>query len=177
MEMPVEITAHNFELLDHMTKDIHERAKKLEKYYGKIERCHVVVEVPHAHKSRGHEYNFHIRLTLPGAEIVTDRQASEDFNVAARDAFHAARRQLEDYVRVRRGKIKQHESQPTGRIVRLLPEDGYGFIESDDGDEIYFHRNSVTNESFDELAIGTSVRFSAEQGTEGLQASTVTVIR
>lgn len=114
MEIPLEITAHNFDLLDHMKDDIRDRVRKLEQYYDKIERCHVVVEVPHAHKSHGHEYNFRIRLTVPGDELITDRQSNEDFNVAARDAFDAARRQLEDYVRVRRGQTKRHESRPSG---------------------------------------------------------------
>jgi cold shock CspA family protein len=49
-----------------------------------------------------------------------------------------------------------------GRIARLLPDRDCGFIASADGDEIYFHRNSVTNGGFDKLAIGDEVRFVAQ---------------
>jgi cold shock CspA family protein len=51
----------------------------------------------------------------------------------------------------------------------------YGFILSPDGNEIYFHRNSVTNGGFDKLAVGDEVRFVAKhsESAEGLQASTV----
>jgi outer membrane receptor protein involved in Fe transport len=50
---------------------------------------------------------------------------------------------------------------------------GFGFLETDDGREIYFHRHSVANGGFDRLHIGTTVRFVEEQGEKGPPASTV----
>jgi hypothetical protein len=44
-------------------------------------------------------FNIHIDLGVPGKEIVVDRQENEDAYVALRDAFDAAKRQLEDYAR------------------------------------------------------------------------------
>ncbi len=50
---------------------------------------------------------------MPGDEVVvgsSDRdQAHEDFAVALRDAFRAARRSLREHARRRRGEIKNHE--------------------------------------------------------------------
>src|SRR5437763_1887860 len=62
-----------------------------------------------------------------------------------------------------------------GRIARLLPAQNCGFILSPDGSEIYFHRNSVVNGAFEELAVGDEVRFVAQhsESAEGPQASTV----
>jgi cold shock CspA family protein len=51
--------------------------------------------------------------------------------------------------------------------------EGYGFLETVDGYEIYFHRNSVLDHAFDELSIGSQVSFVAEKGEKGPQASTV----
>ena len=115
-----------------------------------------------------------------GSEIVVGRDpeahhAHEDVYVAIRDAFDATRRLLEDHVRRGRGEVKLHGVPDHGRIARLLPDRDCGFIASADGDEIYFHRNSVTNGAFDKLAVGDEVRFVAQhsESAEGPQASTV----
>ena len=75
----------------------------------------------------------------------------------------------------RRGDVKMHAVPDHGRIARLLPEQNCGFILSADGNEIYFHRNSVTNGGFEKLAVGDEVRFVAQdsESAEGPQASTV----
>jgi cold shock CspA family protein len=117
-----------------------------------------------------------IRLTLPGKELAVEHQAQEDLSVAIREAFDAARRQLQDYVRELRGAVKTHEAMAVGRIIRLEPSLDYGFLETPDGREIYFHRNSVVGSDFDKLAMGVGVRFSEEEGDRGPQASSVIVM-
>jgi cold shock CspA family protein len=102
-----------------------------------------------------------------------ERHAHEDPYVAVRDAFDAARRQVEDYVRKRRGETKSHDTPAHGEISRLLAERDCGFIRSADGREIYFHRNSVLHDGFDRLDVGSEVRYTEEAGEEGPQASTV----
>jgi cold shock CspA family protein len=54
--------------------------------------------------------------------------------------------------------------------------EGYGFIETTDGGEVYFDKNSVVDADFDKLEAGQEVRFSEEMGNKGPQASTVHVI-
>jgi cold shock CspA family protein len=78
-------------------------------------------------------------------------------------------------VRRRRGDVKYHESEPHGRITQLFPSEDYGLIQTADGREIYFHRNSVLNADFDKLEEGAQVHFSEEMGEKGPQASTVHV--
>ena len=63
------------------------------------------------------------------------------------------------------------------RVARLFPEKGYGFLETPDDREIYFHRNSVLDSAFDQLKPGTPVRFAEEQGDEGPQATTVSMTK
>jgi cold shock CspA family protein len=101
----------------------------------------------------------------------------KDIYVVIRDAFKEARRQLQDYVRRARGQTKIHEPMPAGRVSKLFPDEDYGFLETADEREIYFHRNSVLNRAFDRLKIGSSVSFTEEIGEKGAQASTVRPLR
>ena len=50
---------------------------------------------------------------------------------------------------------------------------GFGFLKTSDGREVYFHRNSVLNDAFPRLKVGTRVTFAEEEGDKGPQASTV----
>ena len=181
MKIPLQVTFRHMEPSDALDADIREHAENLDKYADKIMSCRVVVEAPHQHKHQGQLYQVSINITVPGHEINVTRgrdlhHAHEDPYVAVRDAFNAAQRQLQDLVRVRRGDVKLHETAPHGRVTSLSPEEHFGKIETPDGREIYFHRNSVLDEEFDGLEIGTEVRFHEEQGEQGPQASTVQVI-
>ena len=180
MQLPLQITFRHMESSDAVTARIRERAGELERFFDRIISCRVVVECRHPRRQQGNLFRFRIDLKVPGREITVGRdpaahKAHEDVYVAIRDAFDTTRRLLEDYVREARGDVKLHAVPDHGRIARLLPEQSCGFILSADGNEIYFHRNSVMNGGFDKLAVGDEVRFVAQHGesAEGAQASTV----
>ena len=158
-----------------------------------------MVEVPHKRHERGNRYHVRITAHVPGDEIVVSHQPSlhgderhlranehhkatelkpvdRDLYTAIHEAFDLARRQLQDHVRRTRGKVKTHESPPHGRVVRLMKADGYGFIATDDGQEIYFHRNALVGTEFDHLDVGSQVSFAEEAGEKGPQASTVRML-
>ncbi|MGC2199561.1 MAG: HPF/RaiA family ribosome-associated protein [Stellaceae bacterium] len=180
MQQPLQITFRHMETSDALAARIRQRAEELEHFFDGIISCRVVVECRHPRQQQGNLFRVHVDLKVPGREIVVGRDpeahhAHADAHVAVRDAFDAARRLLEDYVRDRRGAVKLHAVPDHGRVARLLPAQNCGFILSADGNEIYFHRNSVANGGFDKLAIGDEVRFVAQhsESTEGPQASTV----
>ena len=107
--------------------------------------------------------------------LSTARPAAPKANTGSElDAFKAARRQLQDAVRKQQGHVKVHESPPHGRILALQFD--HGFIASADDREIYFHRNSVADDKFDELEVGQKVRFSEAVGDKGPQATLVRAI-
>jgi len=181
MLKPLQITFRHMDPSESVASKIRERAEKLEKFYDQIMRCHVVVEAPHKHQHKGGLYWVHLDITVPDGELVVNRNPSqrsshEDLYVAIRDTFDAARRLLEDRARRQRQKVKTHEVPPHGKVSELSPEMDYGRISTPEGRSIYFHRNSVLNADFDELKLGTEVRFAEEPGDEGPQASTVRVI-
>jgi cold shock CspA family protein len=96
--------------------------------------------------------------------------------VAIREAFHAARRRLEDHARRKRVDVKTHEPMPQARVTKLFPAESYGYIETPDGREVCFHSNSVLKDRFKSLKIGSKVGFTEEAGEKGPQASTVRLI-
>ncbi|MBM4053476.1 MAG: HPF/RaiA family ribosome-associated protein [Planctomycetes bacterium] len=175
MNFLLEIAARDFDLTDANKADIDKYAEKLDTAYDRIIRCRVVVEALRHREHRGLLYNVKIVVTIPGTELVIKRKPNEDFHMAVKDSFNAMRRKLEDFVAQRRGKVKHHEEVPLARISNLFTEEGYGFITSSDGREIYFHRNSVLNHDFTRLEKGMEVRFVEEEGDKGPQASSVTV--
>ena len=176
MQRPLQITSRDFELTPAIEADIRERAEKLETYFDRITGCHVIIEAPVGHHRKGGPFSVRIDLKLPRAELTVTRQNAEDLAVAIRDAFDAIRRRLEDHVREMRGAVKAHEGFATARVAKLFANEGYGFLETPDGREIYFHRNSVLDGHFDDLAPGTEVRFVEEAGEKGPQASTVAIV-
>jgi ribosome-associated translation inhibitor RaiA/cold shock CspA family protein len=181
MAIPLEIVFHHVDRSAAVEDAVRERATKLEQIAPNITSCRVTVEAPHKNHQQGNLYTVRIDLRYPGGETLASRapnarRAHEDVYVAVRDAFNAARRQLQDRMRVRRGDVKPHEAPPHGRIASLDPARDCGRIATPDGREVYFHRNSLLNASFDRLALGAEVRFSEEPGEQGPQASSVHVI-
>lgn len=124
MQIPLEIDYRNLEPTPALAAVIRKKTAKLEQFYDRITGCHVTLEAPHRHHHQGKQFQVHIRLTLPGKVLAVSHasgnQAHEDAYVAIRDAFAAAQRQLEDYVRIRRGVTKTHP------IVRRRKKTGQG---------------------------------------------------
>ena len=169
------IAVRNTDLSPEAEADVRERIAGLGRYYGRMTRCFVTIDVPQRRrKSDTLQYRVRLDIALPGGEIVINRQPREQLQTAVQDAFHAARRRLQDYARRQDGAVKAHEPQPIGRVSQYYPLGGYGFIEAPDGREIYFDQNSVLDGGFGQLDVGTEVHFSEEAGDKGPQATTVT---
>jgi ribosomal subunit interface protein len=183
MQIPVQVTFRDMDPSKAVEANVREKAGKLERHFERVISCRVVVEAPHRRQTKGKLYNVRIDIGVPGKEILVNHagpnnHAHEDVYVAIRDAFNAAARQLEDHARKIRGEVKTHEAPPHGRVVRLFPYKGYGFIEMSDGREIYFHENSVVNGNFAQLEVDHEVRVVVvyDESAQGPQATTVSPI-
>lgn len=176
MEVPLRIAARNFELGEASRALIREQVGKLEQFCGEIIACRVTAEVPQRYPAgEPVEYGVRVDLVVPGEELVVTRQVDRELETAIQNAFDAAGRRLEDYVRRRRGDVKRHEEAPRGVVTRIFADEGYGFLQTAEGREIYFHRNAVLHGRFDALRVGSEVRFHEEEGVEGPQASTIVI--
>jgi cold shock CspA family protein len=177
-QVPLQISFRDIDPSDFIESRIAEKAAVLERFSDDIISCRVVVEAPHRHGHKGTLYNIRVNVHVPGDQIVVDHEhrqdhAHEDVYVAIRDAFEAAVRRLEDYERKRRGQVKTHEAPTHGKVLRTF--DAYGFVQTSDGREIYFHKNSVAEGDFADLKEGDEVRLviAYDESPEGPQASTV----
>lgn len=200
MILPLQVTFRNIAHSAAVEEWIREEAAKLDEFYSHIMGCRVVVELPNRRHEWGSRYHIRIDLTVPGGELVVKREPTlhssfqrthtkevvkhlevhvphRELRQAIDDAFKAMGRRLQDYARRQRGDVKTHEPAPRARVSKLLPADGYGFLETPGGREIYFHENSVVNAGFRHLKIGATVTFVEEEGDKGPQASTVKPFR
>ncbi len=63
----------------------------------------------------------------------------------------------------------------TGKVKKLIRDRGFGFITTQDGAEVFFHRNAVQGAAFDSLTEGQAVTFDTEQGEKGPRAANVRI--
>ncbi len=173
MKLTPQITFKDIPRSDAVEAAILEKVSKLDRYSDRIMGCRIALEAVQQRQHQGKLFTVRIDITVPGGEIVIKRERNEDIYVVIRDAFDAAKRKLDGHTERRRGDVKMHEAPPQGRVVKLFPDEDYGFIETADGREIYFHRNSVIDPVFDKLKEGTEVVFIEEQGKKGPQAMRV----
>lgn len=181
MKLPIQVAFHNVPRDPGVEEVIRANAEWLDNYYDRIMSCRIVVDRPHLHHHDGNLYQVRIDLKVPGRELVVKREPSQhvdykDLNIMIRDAFDEVRRLLEDHVRRQRGDVKARESLMHARVAKVFPQNGYGFLETPEGREIYFHENSIRHARLADLSVGTEVRFVEELGNEGPQASTVTPV-
>ncbi len=177
MQLPLQIVFRDLAHSDAIESAIRDKAGKLEHFFDRIMGTRVTVGIIQKHRHQGKLFNIRVDLTVPGSEIVINRDSAEDVYVAIRDAFDHAKRKLEDYARRQRGDVKSHEAESRGRIVRLFAEEGYGFIENEEGTELYFHTYNVVHPEFADLRVGDQVAFLEEAGGEGPQANRVSLRR
>ena len=171
----------NLDRSEAVEADVRRHAEKLSEFCDRIQSCQVVIDRPHVRHRQGKHYRVRIDLTLPGHELVVNRAPAEahqheDVHVAVRDAFDALRRQVEDAVRKDRHLVKQHTGPVYGHVNQLFPLEDYGFLLAGDGREVYFHRNSVLDDDWDRLDLGSEVRFTEEEGDRGPQAANVRAV-
>jgi len=176
MKLPLEISARDVRISDENEELIRDKASKLDRFYDRIIGCRVKVDMPHRSQRSGMMYNVRIDLTLPGGELVIKREPDEDLRAAIVNSFEAAQRRIKEYAEKQRGEVKTHFDKPMARVARIFPEEGYGFLVTHEGREVYFHKNAVLDGKFAALTAGIEVTFIEKTGDKGAQASSVSVV-
>ena len=183
MDTPLQIAFKDMDRSDFLDALIRERARRLETFHGHIVGCRVVVETPfRSAEGAKPPLGIAVEVTVPGAKMLIAKEhqqrhdAKADHAAVVNRAFEHIERQLEEHKDIRRGDVKSSEAiGQTGRVVRLFPEQNYGFIEVAGSPDLYFTRNAVQGTGYDELAVGAMVRvtIATTEGPMGPQASSV----
>jgi ribosome-associated translation inhibitor RaiA/cold shock CspA family protein len=175
MEEPLEIVFHNLEPSAALEADIRERFAKLEKRYDRLVACRISVEALHKQHRTGNVYEVHIDMLVPGGELVVskephkakERYANPDVYTSVRDAFKAAERQLKRFKRQLREDLQPGEPLFQGQVAEVHPEEDWGYLLTKEGALLYFHRNAVLDDSFDDLERGDVVHYIEAMGETG----------
>lgn len=173
MKIPLDISARDVRVNEETEELIREKASKLDKIYDQIIGCRIRIDKPHRSQRSGMAYNVRIDITVPGAELIVKREPDLDLRVAIVNSFETAQRQLKEFSERQKGEVKTHFEKPVARVVRIFLEEGYGFIATHEGREIYFHENAVLDGKFEALNVGSAVTFIEEPGDKGAQAVSV----
>ena len=143
MQVEPRITFRGVRASEGLSAEVLSRLEKLERYAPRLVGARVTVEFVGRHHRAGNRYRVTVALDMPGETIVVRQgpslraaaRAAEDevshkqdevdpghrfAKVAVREAFEAARRQLQDYVRRQRGAVKAHAPKPTPAAARGL---------------------------------------------------------
>lgn len=182
MQTQPKVVWRGIEPTETLSQRIDEELVELHRAYPRITACRVAIESPHRHHRHGGHYQVKIEVTVPGKQLTVTRDPAahknfEDAHAAVNEAFATMHRQLSDYLQLVRGEVKRHvPAAQEGEVLRVMPEEDCGFIATRDGSEVYFHKNSVLNGGWQRIAAGDRVRFHAEQGDKGPQASTVHLV-
>lgn len=180
MQTPIELAFKHVEPTDEIKALIFEKASHLETFFDGITSCHVYVRAPHQSQRKGNLYEVTIEVRVPGDELVVrqdqnDVAEHEHLRVVIRDAFAAMAIELKRWKSQIRGDVKSHDGMLQGKVVEIRHDEDFGQIVTTDNRLIYFHRNSVTDGSFDELRPRDTVELvvQTDESEIGPQASSV----
>jgi len=183
MERALQIAFKNVETSASLETLIRERVERLQRFHPHITGARVVVEVPHR-SAEGNKppLGIAVEIDVPGRNTVVAKGQQErremkgDSTAVVNRVFEAAERQLEQIQSIRKGEVKQHGSVgDTGVVVRIFPDQNYGFIEVKDSPDLYFTSDVVTTGTFNSIKVGSIVHVTraAAEGPMGPQASSV----
>lgn len=184
MDRPLGIAFHNISSSESLEELIREKFARLEKRFPRLIGARVSVEALHRQHRRGNVYECHIVLSVPGKDLAVSRElnkakenyAHPDVRVSIREAFEAAERQLLDHKEQARADTGAPSgSALAGQVTLIEPGADHGFILTNTGTQLYFHRDSVTNADFAALQQGQMVHYVEEEGDAGPVATKIRV--
>jgi cold shock CspA family protein/ribosome-associated translation inhibitor RaiA len=169
LPLDIHVEGQHLELLPEWREKIEAELARLQKHYHDP-ILHARVELIGTAHHRLGAFEVHLVVSVAGDTITIIRQG--DFVPPLLvEAFDVLDRRLLQHSQVQQQELKTHEEFVRhGRVLRLFPEDDYGFIETDDGLEVYFHAHAVKKGKFAHLTPGTEVKFAQEAGEKGPQA-------
>lgn len=126
MQTPVEIAFRHYQPSDDVRTEIAAQARRLEQLNARITSCRVVITGPQNRRRNGDVFDVELRITLPSRkDIIVDRcregaHDREDDLGVIREAFGAARRQIEDAGGKIHDSVKLYAPVNRGPVAKVI---------------------------------------------------------
>lgn len=182
MKLPTEIAFRGMDADTRLKQLVDHHVRRLDHVADGLMSCRVAIERRPRPIRSGAPYHVRVEVKMaPDGDLVVrktgdaERTEAIPATTVLKDAFHAMERRVREETERRRYNIKSHDV-PRAFVERVFPEEGYGFVRTEDGEEVYVHRNAVLHHDFERLRPGTAVRIEAASGRKGPQATSVEII-
>jgi ribosomal subunit interface protein len=169
--MQVYIEGQHTDIQPELREKITQHLEELNARHNDIIHARVTLDKDTHHQQGADEVR--VILSLPG-KLLTAKKTATSLYDAATAALGTIERELKEFRDQRRRVIKEPGPRIRGRIVRVFRDRGYGFVETETNQEVYFHANSVHGIPFEDLEVGMGMDLEIEAGEKGPQASRMT---
>jgi cold shock CspA family protein/ribosome-associated translation inhibitor RaiA len=152
---------------------VHKRIEALDALHPQIVGVRVTLGAHDKRRVTGRQFDVHLHVHVPGNDLHLHRafgreEAEDDLKRAVNACFTAAERQLKEDRRQKRPQdTKEHAPVQHGTVETLEPELGWGMARGEDGREVYFQRESLTQGAWEDIGKGDRLRYRAFDGEKG----------
>jgi len=187
MQVPLEIAFQNVDVQEWAENDIRERVADLERIYDRIVSCRVRVQQRASNRRSSIPPVVHIDIGLPGQNDIVVSQEPErllqkfqhpDLHNAIHEAFRVAEQRLISVKEQQTQRSQEWQAEDiklAGQVAEIVPARDFGFLLTNTGGLLYFHREAVTVGDFDMLEPGDEVYYSESDGDTGPTATNVRI--
>jgi ribosomal subunit interface protein len=175
--MELHIEGQHIEVADDVRTMIADRLEKLNAHHGDVIHARVSLVKSHHHQHGSDEAR--IVLSMTRRKVLQATKVGKTIEEAINSSFDALQRELADY----RGKRRELDKQRlktarvgprlSGKVVQLVPDQGYGFVDIGEDEEVHFVRHAVVGGAFDGLSAGMAVEVDVIEGPDGYEATRV----
>jgi ribosome-associated translation inhibitor RaiA/cold shock CspA family protein len=179
--MELQIEGQNVDIHDGLRATITNRLEKLNTRHGDIIYARVSL-VKSGHHQHGSD-EARIFLSMSRRKVLQVTKVGKTLEGAVGSAFDAIHRELADYRRRRREldrqRLKTAKVSPrlTGKVVEVFPDEGYGFIDIGEDEDVRFSRQVIAGGAFEGISEGTSVEVDVIEASQGYEATRVVPLR
>ncbi|MGI6655967.1 MAG: cold-shock protein [Desulfobulbus sp.] len=173
--MELKVEAKNLDIRKSWQEKIEEERQKLIRHHANLVlHLRVSIEATPGYKEGG--YEVRLVAAVPNDTVVVKRWGGNVRGLLV-ETFDLLGAQLKEMVKKKqqsdksgKGLVFVEDSGVQGIVRKLFPDESYGFIVTDDKQDVFFHANALRNVEIGQLAEGDEVLFAMEQGDKGLQA-------
>ena len=169
------IEGQHIEVSDDLRTMIADRLEKLNAHHGDVMHARVFLVKSNHHQHGSDEAR--IILSMTRRKVLQAAKVGKTVEEAIHSSFDALQHELSHY----RGKRRELDKQRlktakvgprlSGKVVQLVADQGYGFVDIGEEEEVRFTRHVVAGGAFDRLTEGMAVEVDVLEGPEVYEAT------